>query len=247
MNIPMHRFSLAALVCLCLSASGQELTVRKAIPTPPGCVRLHYPTGSYSDWMQKLPLKSSSVILDYRGRTVNNAAYNTWKVVQLPLLFRADLEQCADFAMRFWAEYHKATGSLARLYLFDYGGHKNPFSRSGKSFTQFLKWAFANTNSNSLKKGCRPITADRVAAGDMFVQNERGGIGHVSVIVDACKSSQGKMLFLVGYSFMPAQEFHIERAKNPYGIDGWFTVEGYIQYLRDNLNFGEPELRRFDP
>jgi hypothetical protein len=239
--------SLVVLLCAASFCFSQEPTVRDAIPAPPGCVRQHYPAGSYSNWMQRLPLKPAPVILDYQGRTVNNGAYNTWKVVRLPLLFRSDLEQCADFAMRFWAEYHKGTGILDHLYLFDYGGHKSPFSRSGKTYPQFLKWAFANTNSSSLKKGCRPISADQMAPGDMFIQNERGGIGHVSVAVDACKSAQGTMLFLVGYSFMPAQEFHIEKAKSEYGTDGWFTVEGYIRYLRDTLNFGRPELRRFDP
>jgi hypothetical protein len=98
-----------------------------------------------------------------------------------------------------------------------------------------------------LKKGCKPVIADEVIPGDLFVQNERGGIGHVSVVLDVCKSKEGKKLFLIGYSFMPAQEFHIERARGKYGIGGWFTLEGYVQYLRDYLNYGEPVLRRFDP
>ena len=81
----------------------------------------------------------------------------------------------------------------------------------------------------------------------MFIQNERGGIGHVSVVLDVCRTEQGNKLFLVGYSYMPAQEFHIEKAGNQYGRDGWFTLEGYNQYLADNLNYGKPVLRRFEP
>ena len=165
----------------------------------------------------------------------------------MPLLFRSDLEQCADFAMRFWAEYHKAAGKLDQLYLFDYGGNKKLFKLSGKSFINFLKTSFANTNSYSLKKGCKPITADDVIPGDLFVQNERGGIGHVSIIMDVCRSKVEKRLFLVGYSFMPSQEFHLERAKGKYGIGGWFTPEGYFQYLKDFLDYGKPVLRRFEP
>ena len=184
--------------------------------------------------------------MNYKSQAVEAGVYQVFGVVRMPLLFPSDLEQCADFAMRFWAEYHKAIGRLDSLYLFDYSGKQISFTQSGKSYTNFLKWAFSNTNSHSLTNGCRPIAANQIIPGDMFVQNERGGIGHVSVVLDACVSKQGNKLFLIGYSFMPAQEFHIERASDKYGIEGWFTLEGYNQYLLDNLNYGKPELRRFD-
>ncbi len=234
------------LLLVCSPGFSQGLTIANSIPVPRGYARTTYPPDSYSHWIQNLSLKPEPVILDYRGKSVESGFYRVYGVVQMPLLFRSNLEQCADFAMRFWGEYHRATGKLKELYLFDYGGRKKPFSQSGKSYNQFLKWAFANTNSHSLKKGCGIITAGQIVAGDMFVQNERGGIGHVSVIVDVCRSKRGESLFLVGYSFMPAQEFHIEKADVEYGMDGWFTLEGYTQYLRDNLNYGKPELRRFD-
>jgi hypothetical protein len=79
----------------------------------------------------------------------------------------------------------------------------------------------------------------------MIVQNENGGIGHVSMIMDACKNEKGEELYLIGYSFMPAQEFHIEGARPEYGKDGWFSIEGYYRYLADYLDLGKPVLRRF--
>jgi hypothetical protein len=224
---------------------GQAGSIKYNIPVPAGYARATYPSGSFSDWIQNLPLKDRPIILNYQGQAVQSGFYNVWGVVQMPLLFRSDLEQCADFAMRLWAEYHKASGKLDQLYLFDYSGHKVYFKQSGRSFPGFLKWAFANTNSYSLKKGCLPVEPRQLRPGDLFVQNERGGIGHVSVILDLCRSREGKELFLIGYSFMPAQEFHLEKATDAYGIQGWFTMEGYIRYLRDHLNFGEPVLRRF--
>jgi hypothetical protein len=235
------------LVCMCSLGLSQETTVANSISLPRGYMRQTYPAGSYSHWIQNLPLKAQPVIKDYSGRVVESGFYHVWSVTQMPLLFQSNLEQCADFAMRFWAEYHKAAGNMDRLYLFDYSGNKKPFAQSGKSLKQFLKWAFVNTNSYSLKKGCRLITADQIIPGDMFVQNEQGGIGHVSVVLDVCRSRQGEKLLLIGYSFMPAQEFHIERADEKYGKEGWFTFEGYTQYLLDHLNYGNPSLRRFDP
>lgn len=241
-----HVFLPAFLIGACIMGSSQDLTIGTSIPVPKGFQRESYPLDSYSHWIQNLPLKPKPTILDYKGQVVESGLYRVFKVVQMPLLFRSDLEQCADFAMRLWAEYHKSSDTLDKLFLFDYSGHKILFAKSGKSYTSFLKQAFANTNSHSLKKGCKPVTASEIIPGDMFVQNERGGIGHVSVVLDACKSKQGKRLFLIGYSFMPAQEFHIEKASDSYGTEGWFTFEGYTQYLHDYLNYGKPELRRFD-
>jgi hypothetical protein len=224
----------------------QDRTINNSIPVPNGFLREIYPTDSYSHWIQNLPLKVPPIILNYKGQVVESGLYRVFGVVGLPLLFKSDIEQCADFAMRFWAEYHKSAGTLDKLFLFNYSGRKMRFVSSGKSFINFLKSAFANTNSYSLKKGCSRVAASEIIPGDMFVQNERGGIGHVSVVLDACKSKQGKRLFLIGYSFMPAQEFHIEKSSDQYGTEGWFTVEGYTMYLHDHLNYGKPELRRFD-
>jgi hypothetical protein len=242
-----QRFFLTIFICIsCLGAS-RQLTVRNSILVPRAYVREAYSSGSYSDWIQNLPLKAQPTILDYKGRPVESGLYRVFGVVDMPLLFQSDLEQCADFAMRFWAEYHKSAGTLDTFYLFDYGGQKKPFAKSGKSYAAFLKWSFANTNSHSLKSGCRKVASDQLIPGDMFVQNRRGGIGHVSVVLDVCRSKEGKKLYLIGYSFMPAQQFHIEKAADQYGAEGWFTVDGYVRYLKDNLDLGKPELRRFDP
>jgi hypothetical protein len=232
---------------ICHAGFAQELTIKNSIPVPDGCVRESGLIGSFCYWIQNLPLKDTPVIHDYRGKIVRSTFYNVWGVVQMPLLFRSDLEQCTDFAMRFWAEYHKSFGMLDRLYLFDYNGNKKMFRTSGETFDQFLKSTFSKANSHSLKQGSKAITGDDAIPGDLIVQNEQGGVGHVSVIMDVCRSVQGRKLFLIGYSFMPAQEFHIERANETYGTGGWFTLEGYYRYLADHLDFGKPVLRRFDP
>jgi hypothetical protein len=164
----------------------------------------------------------------------------------MPLLFKSDLEQCADYCMRFWAEYHKDMNKLDFLYLFDYSGNKKKFAGSGKNYKSFLKWIFSYSNSYSLKMGCAEVSKKELIPGDMIVQNEGGGIGHASVILDVCKSEEGKKLYLIGYSFMPAQEFHIEKAAGARGAEGWFTIEGYFDYLSDYIPLGDPVLRRFE-
>jgi len=224
-------------------AQGQKLV--GDIPVPAGYTMVEYPAGSYSQWITRHPLKNSLEILDHSGRKVPAGSYSVYAVLDLPLLFTGDIEQCADYAMRLWAEYHKDTNRLDKLCLFDYNGRRQNYKTSRLSYLNFLRRAFANSNSHSLKKGCAVVDTSALAPGDMVVQNERGGVGHVSVVMNACRNSAGQKLYLLGFSYMPAQEFHIEKALEGYGKDGWFTVEGYFRYLKDHMDLGTPVLRRF--
>ena len=106
----------------------------------------------------------------------------------------------------------------------------------------------AYSNSYSIKKGANKVKAGALKPGDMFVQNKDGGIGHVSLVVDSAKNKNGEQIYLIGYGFIPAQEFHIEKAKRGYGIDGWFTKKGYKKYLSEFpfSPYGKPVMRRFE-
>ncbi|MBL8026069.1 MAG: sigma 54-interacting transcriptional regulator [Fibrobacteres bacterium] len=225
------------------SLQAQESVKKMALPA--GYTRLTYSEETFSGWVQSLKLKADKKIRVYDGSLISEGYFNKAAVVEMPLLFKVDIEQCADYCMRLWAEYHKTQNSLNKLYLYTYSGEKKLFSASGKTLNQFLKTAFSNTNSFSLKQGCKQVVKDSLRPGDMFVQNGNGGIGHVSMIVDMCeaKNSSGK-LYRLGFSFMPAQEFHIEGAGSGYGVEGWFTFEGAMKYLEETFVI-KPVLRRF--
>lgn len=226
------------------------------LPVPRGYKRVAFTRDSFSGWLQNLPVKEDKSILTHTGKRVAPGKYERLAVVDMPLLFSEDLEQCADFCMRFRAEYYRQTGRLEELYLFNYAGERQYFSDSGLNFRSFLRKAFAYSNSHSLKAGCEVIpTVDangnvkqpKLVPGDMFIQNDTGGIGHVSMVTDLCVNDRGDNLYLIGFSFMPAQEFHIEKAPaaGGYGKLGWFSYEGYIRYLETYYPFGSPVLRRF--
>jgi hypothetical protein len=230
---------------------------------PQGCTRIEYSPNSFSGWIQRMPVKGNKSILTYRGAMLPARVYDRFAVLERPLLFSEDLEQCADFAMRLWADYHAETDRLDELFLFNYTGEKQFYSASNLSYLAFLRRAFAYTNSYSLKQGCVDIdaalnaenlvttSAPRLHPGDMLIQNDTGGIGHVSMIVDACQDDSGNRYYLIGFSFMPAQEFHIERAPSGriggkrVGIENWFSYEGYIRFLNAYYPYGIPVLRRF--
>jgi hypothetical protein len=236
------RSLIGVLLLVCAAA---QASVLADIPVPAGCARIEYPSDSFARWIRSLPLKSDPRVKLYDGNYLPQSRYSLFAVLDVPLLFRADLEQCADFCMRLWADYHKAGNALDRLYLFSYDGGRTYFRDSGKAYAEFLRWAFSNANSYSLKRGCSEISRDRLAPGDLIVQNDTGGIGHVSMIMDACSDAQGRKLFLMGFSFMPAQEFHVEKAPSGYGAGGWFDIQGYLRYLSLYYDYGAPGLRRF--
>ncbi len=215
------------------------------IPAPSGYKQISYKKHSFSRWLQHLPLKNNKKIISHRKKEIA-LFYNIFAVVDMPLLFKGNVEQCADYCMRFWAEYHKDHNKLSALYLYSYTGIRRYFARQHLSYKKFLFKRFLYSNSYSLKRGCEKILKNEsLIVGDMFVQNKKGGIGHVSLIVNICKNKSGKKLYLIGFSFMPAQEFHIEYAEEKYGTAGWFSYAGYISYLKKHFPFGKPVLRRF--
>ncbi len=216
------------------------------IEPPRGFRRVTQKQGTFARFVQTLPLKSGREIMTWTGKPLPKRSFDVLAVVDLPLLFKQDLEQCADFAMRLWAEWHRRTGRLDRLALVDYPGRPRPFKGTAKEYPAFLRSVFSGANSHSLKQGLKRVEPKDLRPGDLIVQNDTGGIGHVSVILDMCEDGAGRRLYLIGFSFMPAQELHLERARAPRGRRGWFTLAGFYDYLAHHFPFGKPVLRRFE-
>ena len=169
------------------------------------------------------------------------------------LLFKQDLEQCADWAYRLWFEYQKEVGYGFDMWLLDYNGNKVTYrqwredkSEKQRRYGKFFRWACGVSNSYSQKKGLYEVeSGEDLRPGDLLVQNRDGGIGHTSIVFDVCTNDKGKRLYLMGYSFMPAQELHLEKAPGEYGEGGWFTLKGYYRYIREFMPYGTPVLRSF--
>lgn len=216
---------------------------------PEGFKRTSNTTDSYGDYLRSLPIKSDNKIALWTGEHLPKDTYNSLAVLDVSLLFKENLEQCADFSMRLWSDYLKHSKQLNELALYDFYGNKKPFLESGRSYLSYLRWHMAYSNSYSIKLGAKPVRLlSELQAGDMFVQNQGdGGIGHVSVVIDHAENEFGHKLYLVGYSFMPAQQFHIEKASEQHGIDGWFTADGYEQFAKQQFGrFGEPVVMQFE-
>ncbi len=217
------------------------------IPPPEGFERIESTPESYQAFLRGLPLKKNNRVTLWNGEHLPPGYYNSLAVLDLPLLFDSDLEQCADFSMRLWADYLKSINALDKLALYDYHGNPKPFAKANKEYRAYLRWHMAYSNSYSIKSGAQNVASlSDLRVGDMYVQNIDGGIGHVSVVIDHATDAKGKHAYLIGYSYMPAQQFHIEDAKNQDSLGGWFTAEGYQRYAESVFGtFGVPVLMRF--
>jgi len=228
-----------------LKMADEKLIISKIseIPTPEGFTRKNYKRGTFAHYVQNLPVKASDYSQTYSKDSVFWASEF---IVDKDLLFYGqDLEQCADWAMRLWADYHKQENKLSELFLYNYSGEKIYYKNEGNDYNSFLKKSFSYSNSYSIKKGANEISKANLQPGDLFVQNKDGGIGHVSVILDVAEDNMGNCLYLIGFSYMPAQQMHIDWALEPYGEDGWNSYEGFCKFLQETLPLGEPVLRRF--
>lgn len=216
------------------------------ISVPEGFQRIIYKKSGFPEWLRNLHLKSNSKILLYNNEEYSNNNFKIMFVINRKLLFKKNIEQCADFCMRFWGEYHRNTNQLNKLYLYDYFGKKVFYKSEAYSFEDFLKTAMLSSNPHSLKIGCKQININDAIPGDLIVQSKEKWIGHTSMIIDACENKKGEKLFLIGFGFSPAQEFHIEKAADNFGKKGWFSLSGYIEFLEQKYStYGSPVIMQF--
>jgi hypothetical protein len=79
--------------------------------------------------------------------------------------------------------------------------------------------------------------------GDVFV---KGGFpGHAVLVLDAAENAKGERLFLLGQSYMPAQEFHV--LKTPISLRSpWYEADGKGKLVTPEWIFEWEHLRRFE-
>jgi hypothetical protein len=79
---------------------------------------------------------------------------------------------------------------------------------------------FAYAGTISVEKESTAIAKEDMRIGDVFVKG--GSPGHCVIVMDMCENAAGDKLFLLGQSYMPAQQIHI--LKNPASESPWYSV-----------------------
>ncbi len=242
-------------------------TLQERVAPPPGYERTEAKGDSLTTFLREYPLKKAGKpVLLYNGEKKGNQGAHV-AVFKLPLE-KEDLQQCADSVMRVYAEYFWKTGQKERISFRFVDGFQAEYSkwRSGyriqagesrsswvpggarddsyENFKKYLRMVFAYAGTLSMEQESKKIKLSEAATGDIFLY--AGSPGHVVMVVDVCRSSDGKKAFLLGQGFMPAQEFHL--LKNPlHEDDPWYYLEEVSYPLQTpEYSFKKGSFRRLE-
>lgn len=247
--------------------TGDTLDAR--LPPPEGFVRVPVEKGSFGEFVRGLPLLPEGAPV----RAFDGKALTTPHVAVVDLdVGSADLQQCADSAMRLFAEYQWSRGAAEQIAFHTTSGDRVPFARyaggeriavrgnhvgwqksaakppKGKAdrdaFRRFLDDVFMYAGSRSLAQDTVAVEGE-LAPGDLLVVG--GSPGHVLVILDVAVRGDvrsDERRYLIGEGFMPAQSFHVVPAR-----DGarWLSpgADGALRVPTWTAPFPRSSARRF--
>ena len=248
-----------------INASGK--TVQERILVPDGFERIQAVSGSFGEYLGKLPLKPhGSKVQYYNGETKPADVYEA--VLDIDVGDR-DLQQCADSVIRLRAEYLYGKGFFDRIQFNFTNGFKADYSTwmkgnrikvSGNkaywakqteasneysSFRKYLDMVFAYAGTLSLSKEMKRISLEEMQPGDVFMYGQTPG--HCEIVLDMAKNkTTGERLFILAQGYMPAQEMHI--LKNPANDAGnpWYTMDFGEKLSTPEWEFSKDQLMRFE-
>ncbi|MCK6571966.1 DUF4846 domain-containing protein [Myxococcota bacterium] len=232
-----------------LSAEVPHVPLATHFRPPAGFVPEPAPAGSFARFLRTLPVRQDRrTVLDFRGEPLFRPAAAA-AVIYLDVGDR-DLQQCADTALRLFAEWRWQAGLAGRSAFHFTSGDVTRFSdwvngeritAAGRGITRRagarraadhrshrawldLVFRYAGTRSLAFDTDAVPKGAP-LAAGDLFV--DPGSPGHAVILLDVARHPDGRSAALVGQGFMPAQDLHVLGADAPVALDGvWFILPG---------------------
>lgn len=239
-------------------------TLAERFPAPAGTARLDAAPGSFAEWLRTLPVKpAGSPVLLFDGSVKARRVHAA--VLSIDVGPR-DLQQCADAVIRLRAEYlwqagcdgkvefRFTSGDLARWS--DWAAGQRPRVRgadvtwakradagsSYDNFRRYLDTVFAYAGTLSLERELEPVVDPaRVRPGDVFIQG--GSPGHAVIVLDVTQDARGARHFLLGQSYMPAQDIHV--LKRPGHDDPWYPAAATGALGTPEWRFDFSDLRRF--
>ena len=240
-------------------------TLEERFEAPAGYRRVEQPKKSFGNWLRNLPIKSGRPLVRlHNGRLKGNQDAQV-AVIDIDV-GKKDLQQCADAAMRLRAEYlwsanrksdvcfRYTSGDAASWSDWSKGirprikKNKVLWSKRAKpngsypNFRKYLDSVFMYAGTFSLSKELKRVReASKVMPGDVFI---KGGFpGHAVIVLDVVIDKEGNRRFLLGQSYMPAQEIHV--LKNPKHRTPWYFARDSGRLDTPEYGFTFSDLKRF--
>ncbi|WAM34715.1 DUF4846 domain-containing protein [Caldicellulosiruptor morganii] len=252
----------SAVFKILINPSGK--TIAERIRVPEGYQRIPVPKGSFSEFVRNLPLKPHGwKVHYYNGQEKFNDVYVA--VLDIDVGDR-DLQQCADAAIRLYAEYLYKNKQYDRIHFNFTNGFRADFKRwmegyrikvegnraywvkkagycnDYQCFRRYLDMVFAYAGTLSLLKELKKVPLEDMQIGDVFLDEN-----HCEIIVDIAQNKNtGEKIFLLAQSYMPAQEIHI--LKNPANEDEnnpWYSINFGDMLTTPEWQFKKESVYRF--
>ncbi len=240
------------------------------IPVPEGYERVEVVEKSMGDWLRHLPLKPyNSKMYLFNGMEKHRQDVHA-AIINIDVGTK-DLQQCADACMRLKAEYHFSRGEFEKIYFNFTSGDKVSFddwrfgrkpkvsgnkvtftAKSGtannsyKNFKSYMNMIFNYAGTYSLSQELRKVNISTIQAGDLFVVG--GFPGHAMMVIDIAKNADGKTIFLLSQSYMPAQNMHIVKnfKAESATLGCWFSADFGEQLETPEFIFPKGHLMRWN-
>jgi hypothetical protein len=267
-----HPLSSSTDVCLLnqtqksqVQSSGKTIFTR-FIP-PSGFERVKVNESSFAYYLRNLPLKEHGARVKYfDGREkINFQIYDA--VVNLPI-GNKDLHQCADAIMHLYARYlYKQNRKGEIQFTFTNGfvasyakwmeGNRitvngnnvqwkktTSFADNEQTFWKYLETIFTYAGTLSLSKELKAKEIANLQIGDVWIQG--GSPGHAVIVVDLVqRRSDGKKLFLLAQSYMPAQEIQILKNPTNAALGPWYEADFSNSLQTPDWTFKIDDLKGF--
>lgn len=232
-------------VILTIPHGSETIKTIDEILVPAGFSRIKAEQGSFAEWLRNLPLKKDKTVYLYNGSLKPNQSAQ-YAVLDISVGAR-DLQQCADVVMRLRAEYLFSQKRYTEIAFMDYAGKWYRWTGGGNriAFDKYLQTVFSWCGSASLEKQLKPVKEySNIKSGDVLV---KGGFpGHVMIVVDVAKNSEGEKIYMLVQGYQPAQDMHV--VVNP--VDGklspWYELRELKDIITPEWQFEKKNLRSWD-
>lgn len=235
-------------------SAGPSGSIIERFAPPDGYARVPVAADSYKEWLRQLPLlPDTTPARDWTGRLVF-APHEIGGVLDWRLLGAE--EQCADIVMRLLAEYawtddpssipafrslsgqemvwarwlsgRYGTNTAQTAIVHTPGARREP---SRRELDAYLRFVMTYANTASLARDWPEVAPADLAIGDVVIQPHctGQGMGHLSVVVDACRDADGHQLYLFVDGFTPARDPVVRQRLAGDRSSVWMTLAEYLQ------------------
>lgn len=194
----------------------------EAILLPSGFNRISSDTNSFASWLRNITLKENKTVYLFNGDEKQNQSAQ-FAVLDISVGDK-NLQQCADAIMRLRAEYLFASKQFAAISFTDNEGGKYQFvpPYTKEHLQSYLPTVFGMCGSASLSKQLKHKNINDIEPGDVFI---RGGFpGHAEIVMDVAINKEGKKIFMLAQSYMPAQDIHILLNPTDEKLSPWYEI-----------------------